>query len=193
MQKDDYLKILGSSLAGIPGSERQEILADYAEHFEMGLLDGRSEEEIAHALGDPRSIGREYTALSLVKNAETDPSAGGLGRAILATIGLGLFKLLVVLIPLICIIIILAFLLVIGFSLCCAGPILTGTAVLEVLGIVSGAIPFSVPAAIFLGIGLTSLGLLIILGEFWLARILYRIGIRYLKWNIAVIHGRECI
>ena len=193
MQKDEYLKKLGLALSGISETERQDILADYAEHFEMGALDGRTEEEIADSLGDPKTIGREYTAVSLVKRAEHSPSAGGIGRAIMATLGLGLFNLIVVLIPFICIITILAVLLVIGFSLCCAGPILTGGAVLEMLGIVSGVIFFSAPAAIFLGIGLTCLGLLIFIGEFWLARILYRIGIRYLKWNIAIIHGSESI
>jgi len=193
MQKNEYLRKLDLSLSGISESERKDILADYVEHFEMGVLDGRTEEEISESLGDPRSIGKEYTAVSLVKKAENSPSAGGLGRAILATIGLGLFNLIVVLIPFICIITILAVLLVIGFSFCCAGPILTGGAVLEMLGIVTGILFFSVHAAIFLGIGLTCLGLLIIIGEFWLARLLYRIGIRYLKWNIAVIHGSESI
>ncbi|HPP76981.1 DUF1700 domain-containing protein [Methanospirillum sp.] len=193
MQKDEYLKKLASALSGIPDAQKKDILADYAEHFEMGVLDGRSEEEISEALGDPRTIGREYTAAALVKNAEADPSAGGLGRAILATIGLGLFNLIVVLIPLICIIMVLAVLFLIGFSLCCAGPILTGGAVLELLGIVSGVLFFSAPAAVFLGIGITCLGLLILIMEYWLIRVLYRIGIRYLKWNIAVIHGSEQI
>jgi len=139
------------------------------------------------------TISRKYTALSFIKKAEHSPSAGGIGRAILATIGLGLFNLIVVLIPFFCILIILAVFLVVGFSLCCAGPILTGGAVLEMFGIVTGVIFFSAPAAIFLGIGFTCLGLLIIIGEFWLVRILYRIGIRYLKWNIAIIHGSESI
>ena len=48
-------------------------------------------------------------------------------------------------------------------------------------------------AGIFYGIGLTSAGLLIISFEFWLSRILYHLGIRYLKWNIAVISGRESL
>jgi len=69
MQKDEYLKKLGLALSGISETERQDILADYAEHFEMGALDGRTEEEIAESLGDPKTIGKEYTALSFVKRA----------------------------------------------------------------------------------------------------------------------------
>lgn len=191
MQKTEYLNLLASSLTGVSPADQKEILADYAEHFEMGILNGRSEEEIAQALGDPRTIGREYTAVTLVKHAEESPSAGGLGRAVLATIGLGLFNLIVVLVPFIIIIMVLAVLAVMGFALLSAGPILTGFAVLEITGIISGTIPLSAPASVFFGIGITCLGLFILLGEFWLLKLLYRLGIRYLKWNIAVIHGSE--
>jgi len=58
MQKNEYLRKLDLSLSGISESERKDILADYVEHFEMGVLDGRTEEEISESLGDPRSIGR---------------------------------------------------------------------------------------------------------------------------------------
>ncbi|PKL60493.1 MAG: hypothetical protein CVV33_02415, partial [Methanomicrobiales archaeon HGW-Methanomicrobiales-4] len=80
MQKDEYLKKLSHSLVSLPDSERKDILADYDEHFQMGIADGRTEAEIAAALGEPRSIGREYAALSLVRRAEEAPSPGGLSR-----------------------------------------------------------------------------------------------------------------
>lgn len=191
MLKDEFLKQLENSLAGLSEDNKKEILADYAEHYEMGTLNGRSEEDISRALGDPRSIGKEYLASTLVKRAEETPSAGGIGRAVLATIGLGLFNLIIVIIPLFIIIFLLGIFLVIAFSLGCAGLILTGCGFLELIGIFSSDLPISSPAAVFIGIGITCVGILGFLCEFWLARLLYRLGIRYLKWNIAVIHGSE--
>lgn len=193
MQKIEYLRQLGRALSALPDLERTEILADYEEHFRMGIADGRTEADIASGLGDPRSIGREYAAISLVKQAEDSPSAGGLSRAVIATVGLGLFNLLVVFIPFVILILILACFLVIGFSLACAGPFLTGYAVLTLAGVIPLQLNSPPLAVVFFGIGLTSSGLLMIALDFWLTRICYRQGIRYLRWNIAVISGRESL
>lgn len=191
MLKDDFLKQLERSLTGLSENDKLDILADYREHYEIGKINGRTEEEISHALGDPRSIGKEYSVLTLVKRAEEKPSAEGIGRAIFATLGLGIFNLVIVLMPFLIIISLLAIFLFIAFCLVCAGPILTGSAVLELIGIFPAGLPISAPGALFIGIGITCMGLIGILGEFWLARLLYRLAIRYLKWNIAVIHGSE--
>ena len=159
----------------------------------IGVAAGRNEDDIADALGEPRSIGREYAALSFVRRAEEVPSAEGLSRAVVATVGLGLFNLLVVLLPFILLIFLLALILVIGFSLTCSGPFLTGYAVLELIGVIRIGMPVPPVAGIFYGFGLTSSGLLLIVSDFWLVRTFYRLGIRYLKWNIAVISGRETL
>lgn len=193
MNKNEFLHDLSHALSGLSRDEQADILADYNEHFLIGTAEGRSEREISIALGDPRSIGREYAALSLVKRAESDPSARGLSHAVIATVGLGLFNLLVVFTPFLLLFILLLVILVIGFSLTCAGPFLTGYSVLELSGIIRMGMPVHPLAGIFYGIGLTSAGLLIISFEFWLSRILYHLGIRYLKWNIAVISGRESL
>jgi len=193
MHKDEYLHQLTHALNNIPEHERTEILADYEEHFIMGLADNRTEEEIAKALGDPRTIGREYAAISLIKRAEENPSAGGMSRAVTATVGLGIFNLLVVFIPFCILLFLIALVLVIGFSLACSGPFFVGYSVLELAGIVNIGLPVPPHAGVFFGIGLTSSGLLLMVLDFVLVRVLYRLGIRYLKWNIAVISGRETI
>ena len=193
MQKDEYLRQLSRAVSSLPEPERAEILADYEEHFLIGIAEGRTETDIASALGDPRSIGKEFAALSLVRRAEESPSAGGLSRAVIATVGLGIFNLLVVFIPFVILIMILALILVIGFSLTCAGPFLTGYAVLTLAGIITIQLNSPPLATVFYGIGLTSTGLLLIALDFWLTRICYRQAIRYLKWNIAIISGRESL
>lgn len=62
MKKTDFLDILCRRLSGMPESEIDEIIADYARHFEDGIAAGRSEEEIASALGDPMRLARELRA-----------------------------------------------------------------------------------------------------------------------------------
>lgn len=193
MHRDEYLRILASAVSSLPESERREILADYDEHFVIGMAEGRTDVDIASALGDPRSIGREFAALSLVKRAEENPSAGYLSRAVIATVGLGIFNLLVVFVPFVILILILATILVIGFSLACAGPFLTGYAVLTLAGVTIMQLDSPPVAMVFYGIGMTSLGLLCVALDFWLMKVLYRQAITYLKWNIAVISGRESL
>ena len=193
MQKYEFLNKLDISLHALSETDRKDILSDYEEHFAIGISKGRSEEEIARALGDPKVLGREYCAISLVKHAEEKPSVGGIGRAVLATIGLGFFNLIVVLIPLVVLIALLAALLLFGFFLFCFGIIMFGCSFLDIFGILTLNLPVSPIASIFFGVASVCFGLFIILGEFWLTRIMYHLGIRYLKWNIAVIHGNDSL
>jgi uncharacterized membrane protein len=62
MTKVDFLDTLRRRLAGLPQAEIDELLGDYARHFDEGLADGRSEIEIAKALGDPMRLARELRA-----------------------------------------------------------------------------------------------------------------------------------
>jgi len=54
MNKDDYLKELTRLLWKLPKDERDDVVSDYHEHFIIGIEKGRSEEEIAKALGNPK-------------------------------------------------------------------------------------------------------------------------------------------
>ena len=49
-------------LAGMPQPEIDDAIADYATHFADGMAEGRSEAEIAQALGDPMRFARELRA-----------------------------------------------------------------------------------------------------------------------------------
>ncbi|MGN1344975.1 MAG: HAAS signaling domain-containing protein [Traorella sp.] len=52
MNKEEYMRNLESALKNCSMDRKQEILADFNEHFEIGLNEGRSEEEICESLGD---------------------------------------------------------------------------------------------------------------------------------------------
>ena len=47
-----------------------EILQDYEEYFQMGQLDGKSEEEMTVALGNPKLIGKELVATYQIEKVE---------------------------------------------------------------------------------------------------------------------------
>jgi uncharacterized membrane protein len=62
MTKAEFLDTLRRRLAGLPPDEIDELVADYATHFADGRAAGRSEAEIAEALGDPMRLARELRA-----------------------------------------------------------------------------------------------------------------------------------
>ncbi len=62
MTKAEFLDTLRRRLAGLPRDEIDELVGDYATHFADGRAEGRSEAEIARALGDPMRLARELRA-----------------------------------------------------------------------------------------------------------------------------------
>src|SRR5262245_40557331 len=62
MTKAQFLDTLRRRLGGLPPEEIDELVGDYATHFDEGLAAGRSEAEIARALGDPLRLARELRA-----------------------------------------------------------------------------------------------------------------------------------
>lgn len=90
--KKEFLQTLNQHLRGIPIEELDDVLYDYEEYFSAGLQDGRSESELAEALGDPKAIAKQFRADYMVKLAKDTPSLKNLSNALLATIGLGFFK-----------------------------------------------------------------------------------------------------
>jgi uncharacterized membrane protein len=62
MTRSEFLDTLRRRLSGLPPSEIDELVSDYAAHFADGIAAGRSEAEIAAALGDPMRLARELRA-----------------------------------------------------------------------------------------------------------------------------------
>ncbi len=53
MTKTEFLDTLRRRLAGMSPREIDDVIGDYTTHFTDGAAAGRSEEDIAAALGDP--------------------------------------------------------------------------------------------------------------------------------------------
>lgn len=188
MTKAEFMNSLSNQLSKIPQADRDDILYDYEEHFGIGLEHGKTEEEIARDLGDPKAIGKQFTADTIVMQAAQTKSAGSITRAVFAFAGLGFFNLIFILGPFIGLVSLLIALFATAIAILVAGI----AAVLIVFAapmypdlINLGGINSSV--IIFTGIGLSSLGALLFLGVTYLSKWFFKGTLGYLKMNIRLI------
>ena len=77
MTRDEFMGRLRRGLVGLPTAAAADIASDYEAHFEDGAAAGRSEAEVAAALGDPDRLARELRAESTARRwtQEQNPSA----------------------------------------------------------------------------------------------------------------------
>ncbi|GAB7125769.1 DUF1700 domain-containing protein [Silvimonas sp. JCM 19000] len=92
MNQKSFLDQLERGLQDLPRDAINEILSDYTEYFHDALSDGRSEQEIAAALGDPRRLARELKVQMHYRTWERDRNVASLMRTIGAIAGLGVLN-----------------------------------------------------------------------------------------------------
>jgi uncharacterized membrane protein len=97
MTRQQFINQLRNGLAGLPAKTVDEIAADYETHFSDGAAAGRSEIEVADALGDPTRLARELRAEAGLKRWETERNASAAAGAVFAVLGLGAIDILVLL------------------------------------------------------------------------------------------------
>lgn len=179
MTREAFLEQLRRGLNGLPSPAIAEAVADYRAHFAEGEAAGRSEEDVAAALGDPSRLARELRAEIGLKRWEEERNASAAAGAIFAVLGLGALDVLILLPVLIGLggallaFFIAAFALMIcGGVIATAGPFLDfpggiATALLAGLGFVSG------------GLSLGAVTMLILIGLVnalvWYGRLHYRL------------------
>ncbi len=89
MTRAEFMSRLKTGLVGMPTSAAADILNDYESHFEDGLADGRSEAEVAEALGNPDRLARELKAEAGIRRWHQEQNPSSATAAILAVLGLG--------------------------------------------------------------------------------------------------------
>ena len=181
MNEEQFLAELEAGMKNIPPAERQEMLADFKEHFAMGKEAGKTEADIAADLGTPDKIAREMVAQYHLEKAETNATAGNVLRAVWAGIGLGFFNLVIVLGPLIGV-------LGVVFGGWVTGVTFIGSPILVVLSMLI------IPGAndvfdLFISIALSGLGIFIVIGMYYVTKWLVKGLIHYLKFNISLVKG----
>jgi uncharacterized membrane protein len=79
---NDFLARLGQCLKHMDAQEKQDILQDYREHFEIGLAAGKTEEQIARALGEPEQLAKLFSAMGAAGQAHASRGPKAAARMI---------------------------------------------------------------------------------------------------------------
>ncbi|MBM3705481.1 MAG: DUF1700 domain-containing protein [Actinobacteria bacterium] len=191
MLKRQFMESLRKNLNGLPDREKNDILEDIEEFFEVGAERGRQEEEIVKSFGNPRALAKQIKAESYIKKAEETTSATNIARAVYRSIGLSFFNLLIFLPVFLSVAGILIALFSVAVSISATG--ISGTVAGFFYPLYSQYLTFSVNASVmifaFMGIG--ALGILFFIGDIYIARYIYRLTVMYLRFNINLIKGRR--
>ena len=179
MTRAEFIARLRSGLVGMPAATAAEIVADYETHFADGAAAGRSEADVAAALGDPSRLARELKAEAGIQRWRQEQNPSAATGAILAVLGLGAIDIMFLLpflmgvlgalfglfIAVIAVFIAGGFVMVVGpFAEAPGGAI---AAILAGLGLMAGSV--------FVGSLLTIFTIWLVNGIVWFARLHYRL------------------
>src|SRR5215469_15439717 len=89
MTREAFIERLRQGLKGLPDQTVADIVADYQSHFADGVAAGRSEADIASALGDPDRLVKELRAEAGLKRWEERRNPEAAAAAVFAVLGLG--------------------------------------------------------------------------------------------------------
>lgn len=181
MTRSEFIAALRRGLAGFGAARTNDIIADYESHFDEGLASGRSEEEIAAALGDPARLARELRAEQGFKRWEEQKTPSNLAGAVLALAGLATVDIMFILPFLMGVFatVLGLFAVVLAMLICgvifSMGSLFPGLAWFGLSGNFSGALAFGL-AGVGLIAGGIGLGSLLWLATDWLLQLLVRFG-----------------
>jgi uncharacterized membrane protein len=187
MNRKEYIGRLRTFLQGLPIEEIQDILSDYEEHFDIGISKGKTEEEIASELGDPREVAKGYRANYRTHKNEQRPEANNNDSTKKFLIGtlLVIANLVILFGPFMALvgIVIGAFGMGIGFTF-------GGIAMIFRLpfGLFVGNAYPHILTSLGFGLGLGSLGVLILILSVFIVKLLYQLISKYIKWNIELVN-----
>jgi uncharacterized membrane protein len=97
MTRQAFMARLREGLRGLPPQSVADIVADYEAHFTDGEAAGRTEAEVAAALGDPDRLAREIRAESSMTRWREERSPSSAAAAVFAVLGLGAIDILILL------------------------------------------------------------------------------------------------
>jgi len=154
MTRNEFMTRLRQGLVGLDPDYIRDVMNDYETHFEDGEKSGRSEQEIAAALGDPGRLARELRAEAGFQRWENARTPGNLVGAMLALMGLATVDV-IFLFPFLCAM----FGIFVGFSVACLVLVVVGFALL-IGALFPGLAWFGLTGGVeVLAIGLAGVGL----------------------------------
>ncbi|ENQ3106103.1 DUF1700 domain-containing protein [Bacillus cereus] len=180
MTKEKFLQELSEHLRKLREEERNDILYDYREHFQFGIEEGKTEEEIIKALGSPKVIAKETLASHRIEQVKHNPTIFNVSRAIVAIIGLSFLNLVIMLGPLVAIGSLILSLWTVSVA-CILSPLLL------LIKIVFAQI--FIVSDVFVAIILFGIGLLLGVGAYYCTIWFKVLFVKYANWNLKVIKG----
>jgi uncharacterized membrane protein len=148
MTRQEFISRLRAGLAGLPPTAIVELTDDYETHFTDALAAGRSESEVAAALGDPDRLSRELRAEAGLKRWEAERNPSAAANAVFAVLGLGAIDLLVL------------FPVLLWVAGCLLGAFIAAVACFGVGAVLMVAGPFIIHGAPMAAVGLAGLGVM---------------------------------
>lgn len=118
-----FLRRLAAGLKGMPKSSIADIMADYDAHFEAGNAAGRSEADVAAALGDPGRLARELRAEVGLRRWEDERSMAAALGVMVGVLGLAALDLFIVLPLLVGVVAALFSFFIVGVGMCLGGGV----------------------------------------------------------------------
>jgi uncharacterized membrane protein len=191
MKKEEFLSELRRALGGMREEEKKDIAADYEEHFRMGAASGKSEEEIARSLGNPRVLGKSYSIDAMLEEGKVERNASTVLRAVFAFLTLGFLNIVVMLGPFIAAVAVIVSFWASALAMAVSGIV---TVIAAIVGPVLPSLVWfgglSIPFVLFAGIGVAALGLLWLIGMWFLTRwFIFAVG-KYVQFNAKIVSLR---
>ena len=186
MNKAEFMTLLERHIVLLPVHERNELLQEYAAHFEFGRQNGRSEEAIAQELGHPVELAYEILGDRYVDPQLYSPSLPSrtisMGSSIGKAIGLFFLNILLV-IPM-------------AAALYSLGVAVTGILVACLASPLLVVVDFMfhgqiVMYKIFLSLIMVGIGFFMIFGVKSMWQGIIRGTMRYIHWNMNAVTGRD--
>lgn len=179
MTAQSFLQKIEGLLRKLPQNERKDILSDYEEHIRTAMEMGKTEDQAIRALGDPKAIAKSIMAEYYIGLADAKKSPESVFRAIMASISLGFFNLLIVLPPSIVFFAAFIVLFVVSLALILS-PLIAVYCLIEGYGI----------SVIFASLLTFGLGLFLFSISSWIfKRGFSQWFVKYLKLNIRIARG----
>ncbi|GIO25279.1 DUF1700 domain-containing protein [Oceanobacillus sp. J11TS1] len=171
-----YLKKLSLS-----SEDREEIIQDFEEHFELGRAEGKTDEEIVRSLGSPQQIAKDLQATQESENTRINHSDKNIFRTVWTIIGLAFFNLVFVL----------------GPSIAIAGIILAIwiTAFSFVIQVFLAIVQWIIQPGsfylfeLFASLAIAGLGLLLFIGAYYTTKAAIRVSHKYIAFNVRTVKG----
>lgn len=195
---ESFLASLEPLLKEIPERDRRQVIEKYREHFHLSISLGKTDEEIIAFFGNPKTVARYIVADYLVEKAEADSTVRNIFKAVIGSIGLGVFNLAFFLGPFLGLMGALLALFVAGLGVSLVGvEIFSGVLAYPALPTIIDVPPdlyagtVTRIATLFLSTGLISFGLLFLVGDYILAGIFYRGTLKHLRFHLGNLKKGE--